>query len=169
MSTRCHIVILDNHDPEASLENPSVIIYKHSDGYPDGGGVLATLAPFMKRFTESRGWDSCYLPAQLLYAFIKDSREGMRRMYERMVERDPEDTYYQKQLAAVDDDFLGYGISSQYHGDIEFAYVIQQGKVDVYECGWDAAPCAWKRLTTDRQAERLYKGIIPRKWKGDNS
>lgn len=40
--------------------------------------------------------------------------------------------------------YTGYGVSSQFHGDIEYYYAVCQGVVTVYECCGE--PKDWKKL-----------------------
>jgi hypothetical protein len=157
MSTRCHIII---EDPEWRI---STIIYRHSDGYPQGeNGVLATLVPFVQRFVHYRGWDPCYLPAQLLAHMIVKDREHLRKFYqERVEEMKPGDLrdYYQREVDNVENNFLGYGISPEMHGDTDFVYVITQDAITVYNGN------RTKALVTPKQARAMMeKGTIPKKW-----
>lgn len=72
-----------------------VKIYKHCDGYPEG--VLPTLEPFAQEFARDRGNDPEYMAAQIVRRFAVD---GSR------------------------DSFTGWGLCTEWHGDIEYAYQV---------------------------------------------
>jgi hypothetical protein len=159
MSTRCHIIV------ECPEWKTQTILYRHSDGYPEGQhGVLASLVPFVKRFMENRGWDPCYLPAQILADQIHQSREYMRRHYQESADEakstDMKD-YYLKRLAESENDFLGFGISDQIHGDVEFIYRVTPAGIFVERPDG-------KKLTRGKEPARMMKeGRIPPRWKKD--
>ena len=97
MATRAHIAFYET--TKQPLDRPNVLLYRHSDGYPDTEyGVLAELVPFLRRFDRERGLDDIeYAAARLLHHMIKQNA--------------PEGT-------------LGYGISDTLHGDIEYLYAV---------------------------------------------
>jgi hypothetical protein len=112
MSTRCHIGFFSKN--MKSPKNPEALIYKHSDGYPEG--VLPTLIPFCVDFNNRRGLDDTeYAAAHCVALFINETNEG-RKQY------DPEGKY----------SYLGYGISKRMHGDIEYFYAVSPGRIKVY-------------------------------------
>ena len=117
MSTRSQIGIYEN---SASIEKPTSIIYRHSDGYPEGkNGVIAVLMPFLKDFKSQRGDDTEYLAAQLVHRLIeKDKNHAISA------------GYYNK-----DSKYLGYGISNNIHSDIEYYYAIYPNIVIVFAVG----------------------------------
>jgi len=164
MSTRCHIIVEDQE------WGYNTILYRHSDGYPDGThGVVYALAEFMQMFMHRRGWDPCFMPAQLLHFLISKDAAHMVEYMKEDIKRFGGPSQYQQEVLDTDgNNLLGYGISSEIHGDIEYAYVITKDGVNVY-----STPCmggcedrdTWKRLTTDRQAKRIMEGKVPRKWK----
>ena len=90
-----------------------ILIYQHSDGYPSY--ALATLLPFLVEFHKGRGHDSEYLPAQLL-----------ARMISRRQKEQDEFHAQHPDLATFRDNFTGYGIDTQLHGDIEYLYEIDE-------------------------------------------
>jgi hypothetical protein len=150
MSTRCHIIIEDEYN--------KVILYRHSDGYPNGEhGVLASLVPFIQRFMKHRGWEVEYLAAQLICDQINRAREYSRKLYEERAATDPEDGYWQARLAEVDDDFLGFGISNEIHVDVEYIYHVTKDQIQVQDG-------EGKNLTTAAQAKALMRGKIPKKY-----
>jgi len=134
MSTRCQIGIYER-DSQPMAE-PTVLMYRHSDGYPDGPhGVPYGILPFLKRFSDERGLtDVEYLPAWLMFHLIHHSTESMARWNSG------------KDYGAPDGmDFLGHGICGKdcgFHGDIEYFYRINAAEKElvVYSCGWDMAP-----------------------------
>jgi len=114
VSTRAHI----------KVEGEEVLIYKHSDGYPDGvHGVLAWLQPIVTRFVTERGSDEEYLLAQIIrQAAIQDYKKWLA---------EPEGKYKSREPSL---DPLGWGLGTSLHGDIEFLYVIKtDGKIEVHE------------------------------------
>ena len=156
MSTRCHIIV---EDPE---HGDKTILYRHSDGYPDGEhGVLASLVPFVARFVKHRGFDACYLGAQIMADQINRSREGMRAMWKRMIAeaeaKGKSDTYATERLANVENDFLGFGISNQIHGDIEFIYRVTPEGVNVEDSGGNVQ-------TSPAEARAMFEGVIPKRF-----
>lgn len=157
MSTRCHIIV---EDPQQGDET---ILYRHSDGYPQGPhGVLATLVPFVARFMKYRGWDACYLGAQIMCDQINRSRAGMRAYCEKSIAKDKEagrepSSYDVERLANVDNDFLGFGISSQIHGDVEFIYRVTSEGINVEDSRGNVK-------TTSEEARAMLEGVIPERY-----
>jgi len=162
MSTRCHIFI---EDPE--FGDFRVILYRHSDGYPEFPGVVPDLAEFLGKFMAYRGWDPEYIAAQLMHFMIAKASAHMLEVMERCYVKDDEkpSLFMQRILDNDGNDFLGYGVCTEVHWDIEYAYVIKKTGVEVYEVGEAADRSTWKRLNTDRQAKRILEGKCPRKWK----
>jgi hypothetical protein len=160
MSTRCHIIV---EDPE---HGDKTILYRHSDGYPDGpNGVLASLVPFVARFVKHRGFDSCYLGAQIMADQINRSREGMKASFQRRIDKAVAATSEPSKwdvegLANVENDFLGFGISNQIHGDIEFIYRVTPDGIHVEDSGGNVA-------TSPAEARAMFEGLIPDRYKGE--
>jgi hypothetical protein len=105
MSTRCQIGIYD--EKETPLNKPNVLLYKHSDGYPEG--VIPIIQPFLEDFSKKRGMDDVeYCSAWLLHALIQSHGRT---------------------------DYLGHGICGDrtFHGDIEYYYRIQPSEILVYK------------------------------------
>ncbi len=115
MSTRCHIALYKSK--QQRLSKPSVLIYRHSDGYPEG--VLPEIMPFLKKWDKIRGMsDIEYLGARLL--------QHLTNIYDQWSPSDPSSG------------ILGYGISWAFHWDIEYLYAIySDGEVRVYETEWE--------------------------------
>jgi hypothetical protein len=163
MSTRCHIIV---EDPQYG---DKTILYRHSDGYPEGpNGVLATLVPFVARFIKHRGFDACYMGAQIMCDQINQSREGMRAYYTDRLARamfEHGDDHFlvesaRESLDNLDNDFLGFGISSEIHGDIEFIYRVTPEGINVEDaCG--------NVKTTPSEARAMFEGEIPERFKGE--
>lgn len=112
MSTRCQIGFYERE--EQDLNKPTVLLYKHSDGYPEG------VMPFIVKFLRKDGaigrrTDIEYLSAWFMYFLIKENVKEMRPFAEKY-NKDPED-------------FLGHGISDGFHGDIEYFYAVYPEKV----------------------------------------
>ncbi len=96
---------------QIQVEGSNVIIYKHCDGMPRG--VLPWLEPFLARFYEQRGHEPEFCTARILAEGIKE--DG------------PQIPGYE---------FIGWGVDTQYHGDIEYLYIVRKdGKVEVMERG----------------------------------
>jgi hypothetical protein len=100
MSTRAQI----------QVDGSKVLVYKHSDGYPDGEhGVLAWLTPFVESFMQRRGFNPDYMTARIVVAGI--ASDG--------AEADPT---------------LGWGVDTEIHGDIAYLYTVKRdGSIDVKE------------------------------------
>jgi hypothetical protein len=134
MSTRCQIGIYDTETQE--LETPTVLFYRHSDGYREA--ILEDLIRFCREFIKVRGWDSEYLPARLLCYLIS---------------RHTEDLPQQNGYKGVSEygGFLGYGICKPqgFHDDIDFYYRIDPKAVSVYACNGDSPS---ERQLVEREA-----------------
>lgn len=118
MSTRCHIRV-----KEANGKLYPHMIYKHSDGYPEG--VLPFLKPFTKKFIKERGDDPEYCIAQILRHWAIEEQK----------ECEQDGFYKDKTQYLPINSFLGWGIcSTKYpHVDIEYLYTVDlaTGKVTV--------------------------------------
>lgn len=96
---------------QIQVEGSNVIIYKHMDGMPDR--VLPWLEPFVARFHAARGHEPDYLTARILVDGVRE--DGPRR--------EPFE-------------FIGWGLDTEYHGDIAYLYRIRRdGTVEVMERG----------------------------------
>lgn len=108
MSTRCHILVKDSN----------VLIYRHSDGYPDSEhGVLALLKPLVKDFNKIRGFDPFFLSAQITHSLITN--------YQKNIPKESFDNYK----------YLNIGIEpydGTLHSDIAFFYYITGKYIKVY-------------------------------------
>ena len=142
MSTRCHIAFYDKKDD--ALDHYQVLLYKHSDGYPNGkAGVLYHIKPFLKAFKKSRGLNDCeYAAAWLLHHLIDDHIKAMTTLFKHMVEvckkrGDKDGVKHYSGESGVD--YLGHGVCGdrQIHWDIEYFYRIYPNAVEVYEVTHD--------------------------------
>ena len=101
MSTRCMI----------EVAGISVKLYKHHDGYPEG--VLPSLVPLVKRFISARGWDPEYMLARVSQWLMNESDASM-------------DEYRKASGRPAETEALGFGLDTQYHGDLDYVYIIKQ-------------------------------------------
>jgi len=118
MSTRSQIGFYGG--TEKDLNNWQALIYRHSDGYPDG--VLPDIMPFLKWWKKDTGRhdDTEYTSARLLQ-YMTNLHDGR---YQKHWEKAEE-----KGLTGV----YGHGICKDFHGDIEYFYAVYPDRVDVYE------------------------------------
>lgn len=113
MATRCQIVIQDEGHGIYPCK-----IYKHWDGYPDH--ILPILVPFTEKFFQRRGHDESYFLAQVIRHFA--IQETKNFLSSKSKEQDPES------------DLLGWGVTPDWHGDIEYLYVVTpKGEVKTYK------------------------------------
>jgi hypothetical protein len=114
MSTRCQIGFYAT--AEQPLDQPSALIYRHSDGYPTTRhGVLAALIPWAQAFAVERGLeDAEYAAARGLVALMR--------------------------AADLLDACTGYGICGDHglHGDTAYYYRVDPTGITVYDAGDNA-------------------------------
>lgn len=123
MSTRCVIRFGTLQNGKAITE---ACIYKHSDGYPNGGyGMLAGFAAFfdaVERDTfDTRFGDGIYLAAKyIVHCALSDREHNAEWRAERTAEA--------KKAGRTHKDgplnFLGLGVTMLKHGDLEYEYLI---------------------------------------------
>lgn len=122
MPTPCQIGLYENN-------KRTVLIYSHSDGYPDGkNGMLNILIPLIKDFIKNRGYyDAMFLSSQIVYKLIENSRNQ----------------YYFED----ENKYSGFGISQNIVA-IEYFYKITEFGIEVYETPnpWDQD--SWKIVKT---------------------
>ena len=122
MSTRCQIAFYKDAD-EKDLRKFHSLIYRHSDGYPEEPGVLNDLKEFFKKWIPTgRLTDVEYTSARCLQFLTNLYDKQSRKFYKEL---------NGKQYRKIID--TGYGISNQFHIDIEFLYTIYPDRIDVYE------------------------------------
>ena len=128
MSTRCHIAFYENRAQD--FDSPTTLLYRHSDGYPDGPhGVLATLLPMLRTFQERRGLDDIeYAAAWVLWSQINAHVEWVKGF---AAEMGTDNT--STPMDGID--CLGYGICSGhgFHGDHEYIYAVYPDGLDVHD------------------------------------
>jgi len=144
MSTRAQIGIYESR--EQNISKPSVLIYKHSGGYPEG--LLPIITPFLARFDKERGIsDTEYCGAWLVHELITKHIQGLKewRVEIKTVfpSNQPDDDGY---------DFLGHGICQGFHGDIEYFYRVSPGVIEVYETPDGEDPKGYKKIKTIKLA-----------------
>lgn len=111
MSTRSQIGFYKERN--SKLKSWEALIYRHSDGYPEG--VLPDIIPFLRWWKGSRGIsDLEYCSARLLQ-YLCNQYDGTD-----IVNKDYTGT-------------LGHGICNQFHGDIEYFYFVYPNGVKVYD------------------------------------
>ena len=135
MSTRSQIAFYGKADNKVT--SADTFVYKHSDGYPEG--VLPILVPFCLSFNKHRGLgDTSYATARCISA-ICDTYNKERKQWS------ARDKAAGKETSIYDEpDFLGVGVDTAIHGDIEFFYHVSPTEVKVYACGWNQSPEDWK-------------------------
>lgn len=148
MSTRAQIGFYG--EIEQPLRNWDALVYKHSDGYPDG--VLPDLTVFARDFNTHRGLsDSEYASAwYLMFLFkqhLKMVEEWSRDHSMREAAR-PSVAFPELKDFGL---YLGYGVSKALHGDIEFFYAVYPNRIEVYEISYDSA--AFGEASTFRTLE----------------
>lgn len=113
MSTRTQIMV----------EGQPCKLYKHSDGYPSE--VLPALFPFVQHFMQYRGWDECYMSARLVEAFAIQNKQELDEyaVFCKTQGREPD----------PQNALIGLGIDCEWHGDIEWIYIVRRATIDVYQ------------------------------------
>ena len=126
MSTRCQIGFYSKKN--VPIENFSILLYRHSDGYPED--VLDDIIPFLKWWKKNRGIsDIEYCSARTL--------QYLCNTYDKNYKTNKKDKT----------GIVGYGISNKLHTDIEYFYYIYPDTVLVYECK-TLIPGGWKLIKT---------------------
>jgi len=119
MSTRCQIGFYKKK--EDKIEDFQVLLYRHTDGYPEG--ILPDIVPFLKWWKDQRGIDDYeYCSARLLQHLcnLSDSGPALRTAH----------------ILNKNTDFTGiysHGVCNQFHGDIDYIYKVYPNTVEVYE------------------------------------
>ncbi len=125
MSTRCQIGFYDKKPNASELSEFKTLLYKHSDGYPEG--VMPLLTPFLKDWKVKRGLsDIEYVSARTLQYLCNDHdkhSEEMSKEYKHLSKE------WNKEFGGS----LGLGICRDLHWDIEYFYAIYPNGLDCYE------------------------------------
>lgn len=145
MSTRSHIGFYRETPMESQLHRDwDVLLYKHSDGYPEG--TLPQLTEFCMLFNEHRGLrDTEYAGARCMQ-YLTNYADGDMRQWRKEQNRDEDISQW---------DFLGYGISQNFHSDIEFYYAVSPESIKVYEVGYKEINDTWKPTFKEIQTVSL--------------
>lgn len=126
MSTRCQIGFY--RSKEAPIGKWEALLYRHSDGYPDG--VLPEIEPFLRWWEVQRGMsDIEYCSARLLQ-YLCNEYDGASRQIAKEITGKAVD------ILGKNTDYTGilcYGICKGFHGDIEYFYKIYPYGIDVYK------------------------------------
>ena len=134
MSTRAQIGIYKSS--KKKISKPDVLLYKHSDGYPDG--VIPIIEPFLKRFDAERGIaDTEYCGAWLSHALVEESIENMKKWFPKKDGKS----------------FLGHGICKNFHEDIEYFYRVYPNTIEIYETKFDSNPESYILIKTIKLKE----------------
>jgi hypothetical protein len=110
MSTRCQIGMYEYDNNK--LSEWDALIYKHSDGYPEG--IIPLIIPILADFEKNRGLDDIeYASSWLVYGLKKEQVENGSNPY------------------------LQIGICKDFHDDIAYYYAVRcESKIiDVYDVG----------------------------------
>lgn len=140
MSTRCQIGFYSSE--KNKVTNMNVLLYKHSDGYPDG--TLPLLVHILKRFFEERhNYDDEYLPAWVSWALVNETVDMNKQWAQEQKEKNYKTGSPEDGISC-----LGHGIcgDKQFHGDIEYYYRITPKAIHVYEVDYDAESREWKEI-----------------------
>jgi hypothetical protein len=131
MSTRSTTHFVDSEFPN---QKPVAIVYRHSDGYPEGAGMdIMKFLRACKKLQDSRLNDPAYLAAKYVVfladmfnnKFTKFEQDGTCDESHKSVKAGE----YGYKRAASKLDFLSVGILQKDPGDIEYRYVIDCGKL----------------------------------------
>ena len=140
MSTRCQIAFYEEEPKE--LSKPKVLLYRHSDGYPEG--VVPDIKPFLEWWErEGRGIrDIEYVSARLLQ-YLCNKYDGHSE------ELRKENNWGKEEKGFTGE--TGYGICKDFHRDIEYLYVVYPSVLKVYEVqgfDWEDIDSAVKLIET---------------------
>lgn len=144
MSTRCQIGFYETDQQD--LNKPTVLLYRHSDGYPtynsDKGillthGMIPILLDFLKDFRDRRGLDDMeYMPAWLLHHMIQAHVVGHVSFKKRFAALKKKNKEEPDKPRPDDDgrDMLGYGVCGGhgFHSDIEWFYRVTPTTLSVH-------------------------------------
>lgn len=130
MSTRCQIGFYEKDSDK--IRDGQVFVYRHSDGYPES--VLKDLKPFLDSFNKYRGLnDTTYATARCVQFLANIHDELIKKLHKDHNIKNMNDSLY-----------LGFGIDTEIHGDIEYFYHVSPTKVQVFQ----PVDGDWKLLKT---------------------
>lgn len=121
VSTRAQIGFYDKVDQP--VEKHVALIYKHSDGYPEG--IIPYLIEFAK---EIKRLDAEYASARFLQFMCNSDDLHMEKFSKR------------NKMSRKVWENLGFGICNAFHGDIEYYYAVNPEGVQIYACRYDGEP-----------------------------
>ncbi|SRR5260221_1385552 len=140
MSTRSQMGIYENENDKTS--SAKVLLYRHSDGHPKE--VLEDIKPFLLEFNKVRGIDdTAYCLARLLQHLTNLQNGYLLKMWNEIGQGN---SAHEKESL-----FLGYGIDTEFHFDIEYFYHISPTTIKVYECDGKSID-SWKLIKTVKLA-----------------
>ena len=127
-------------------ERPTAIIYRHSDGYPEGAGkdLLAFFEKVRSDTMDTRFGDASYLAAKYVVF--------LAQMFSRKFERTPSGEYEYRDNEPWSLDFLSVGVMDEDPSDIEYRYIVdcsqevnegsalRRPRVTVVETGYGSTP-----------------------------
>ena len=117
MSTRSQIGFYEK--AETPLDKFEALLYRHSDGYPEG--VLLDILPFLSWWRKARGiGDLEYCSARLLQYLCNEYDKETKKWGSKIEAEGFTGT-------------LGHGVCRAFHWDIEYFYKIYPNKVEVYD------------------------------------
>lgn len=141
MSTRCQIAFFEDKK-QKDLSKFDALIYRHSDGYPgniDKGkkeyGVLTDIIPFLIWFKKQRGLEDMEYTSARLLQYLCNRYDGEMEKTEKRVMQKMKNANKKLIFTGI----LGYGISKDFHGDIEYIYSVYPDRVEVYKTGISTA------------------------------
>lgn len=146
MSTRCQIGLYEKQ--EDSLDKPTVLLYRHCDGYPEA--AFKPIERFVKYFKSVRGWDPNYMGARLLCYLISTHTQDLPGQMNGDT-RDKEDIEF--------GGILTYGIClpNNFHGDTEFYYAIYPRGIRVYRPRYSVNPDGYELVDMEKEYPEVMK------------
>uniref|UniRef100_A0A6M3JEG2 Uncharacterized protein n=1 Tax=viral metagenome TaxID=1070528 RepID=A0A6M3JEG2_9ZZZZ len=127
MSTRCQIGFYNKK--EDNIKDFQALIYRHSDGYPEG--VIPDIEPFLKWWAKGRGLgDVEYVSARLLQYLCNQYDEDGKAFAKEMRSKNIPISKTTEELFTGT---LGHGICRGFHWDIEYFYKIYPNAIEIYD------------------------------------
>ena len=125
MSTGCQIGIYEKK--ESKLNDWDVLIYRHSDGYPER--VIPDIQPFLEWWDKVRGIsDTNYCGVRLLQYLCNKYDKERTEIIEKIMFNP---------LAVKEKNYLtgiyGYGVCKSFDYGAEYFYKVYPGNIEVYD------------------------------------
>ena len=130
MSTRSQIAFYE--EGEKDLEKHKALIYRHSDGYPEG--VIPDILPFLQWWLKRQGLNDIEYASARLLQYLCNLHD------KHTVEFGKQYSRLGKEVEDIEKGFTGiygHGICKDFHSDIEYLYAIYSDKVVVYETAFN--------------------------------